>query len=133
MTLEMTLRALAVWAVMLLFAIANGALREAVLIPKLGSTAGLISSGVLLSIVILAVAYLSLPWLGARAPAQWAAVGLLWLALTVVLEFAFGLLRGKPLSTILEAYIFKGGDIWPVVLLVTALSPWMAAKLRGWW
>ncbi|MBK6612859.1 MAG: hypothetical protein IPG27_01815 [Ottowia sp.] len=128
----MAFKAVAIWAAILLLAIANGALREALLIPKIGSPAGLVLSGLLLCALILAVACLSLPWLGARATAELIFVGSGWLALTVAFEFCLGLLQGKTLPAILEAYTFKGGNLWPLVLLVTALAPWIAARARGW-
>ena len=59
-------------------------------------------------------------------------VGLGWLALTVRFEFSFGLLRGQVLAQIFEAYTFAGGNPWPLVLAVTALAPWLGARLRGW-
>ena len=71
----MAFKAVAIWAAILLLAIANGALREALLIPKIGSPAGLVLSGLLLCALILAVACLSLPWLGARATAELIFVG----------------------------------------------------------
>lgn len=126
------LKALAVWAGILMLAVINGALREAVLVPKLGTPAGLVSSGLFLSALIIAVAYLSLPWLDARRFVELVAIGLGWLALTLVFEFSFGLLQGKSWQVMFEAYTFKGGNIWPVVLVVTALAPYLAAKLRGW-
>lgn len=110
----------------------NGATREAILIPKLGLAAGLVLSGVLLSALIIVVAYLSLPWLGARRPAELVGIGLGWLALTLVFEFSFGLWQGKSWQVMLEAYTFKGGNIWPAVLVATTLAPYLAAKLRGW-
>jgi len=123
-------RAFVLWLAILVLAVANGALREAVLIPRLGSAPGLILSGVLLSGLVLLVAYLGLPWLRARGRAL-IAIGLGWLLATLIFEFSFGLLRGKPLGEILAAYTFKGGNIWPVVLLVVAAAPWIAGKLRG--
>ncbi len=127
---EVALKAFGLWLVILVLAVANGALREAVLIPKLGSAPGLILSGVLLSGLALLVACLGLPWLGAQG---WRLllIGLGWLVATLVFEFSFGLLRGKPLHGILAAYTFKGGNIWPLVLVVVALAPWFAGKLRG--
>ena len=125
-------KALAIWACILLLAMLNGATREAILIPKLGMAAGLVLSGVLLSALIIVVAYLSLPWLGARRPAELVGIGLGWLALTLVFEFSFGLWQGKSWQVMLEAYTFKGGNIWPAVLVVTALAPYLAAKLRRW-
>lgn len=124
-------RGVAIWTGILVLAVLNGALREAVLIPQLGTATGLVLSGAFLSALILAVAYVSLPWLGARAPAEFAGIGLEWLALTLLFEFAFGLWQGKTWQVMLEAYTFKGGNTWPVVLLVTALAPYIAARLRG--
>lgn len=125
-------RALVVWFAILLLAVANGLFREAVLIPMLGKAPGMVLSGALLSGIILAVAYLSLPWLATRVSAQLFAIGSWWLVLTLVFEFSFGFLGGKSLSQILEAYAFKDGNTWPIVLLTTLVSPWLAAKFRGW-
>ena len=47
---SLAVRALAVWAAILVLAVANGGLREAVLIPRLGTVAGQAFSGVLLSV-----------------------------------------------------------------------------------
>ena len=132
MTIQVAAKALGIWGVILVLAVVNGALREAVLIPNLGSMAGLILSGVLLSLLILAATYLLLPWLGIRRSGQLLLVGLCWLALTLVFEFSFGVLRGKDLHEMLGAYTFKGGNLWSVVLVVTAVAPWLAAKLRAW-
>lgn len=126
------LKWLAVWAVILALAIPNGALREAVLVPRLGTTTGFGLSGLLLSSLIIVVSYVALPWLDAHRLGQLLAIGLGWVALTLVFEFSFGLWQGKSWPALLQAYTFKDGNIWPLVLLVTALSPYIAAKLRGW-
>lgn len=133
MILELAIKAFAIWLSILVLAIANGMLREAILIPILGKPPGLILSGALLSGAILAVAYFALPWLGRASVARYIAIGFGWLCLTLAFEFAFGLLiQGKPWSQILEAYTFKDGNIWPLVLLITAIAPYVAAKIRGW-
>ena len=132
MTVSLALKALVIWVVILMLAMANGFLREFVLMPRLGTPAALVVSGMLLSALILGVTYLSLPWLQPRGSAQYWLVGFGWLALTLVFEFSFGLWQGKSWPVMLEAYTFKGGNIWPVVLAVTALAPYLAAKLRGW-
>lgn len=126
------LKALVIWAGILVLAVGNGALRESVLIPGLGTPAALVLSGLLLSALIIGVAYLSLPWLEISRPRQLWSVGLGWLAFTLVFEFSFGLWQGKSWSELLEAYTFRGGNLWPVVLATTALAPYIAAKLRGW-
>lgn len=127
---DVVLRALALWLVILVLAIANGALREAVLIPKLGNVTGLLLSGVVLSALVLLVAYLGLPWLHARGR-ELVAVGVGWLVATLIFEFSLGVFQGKPLGEMLAAYTFKGGNIWPAVLFIVAAAPWVAGKLRG--
>ncbi|MDN7127727.1 hypothetical protein J6J08_10080 [Pseudidiomarina sp. 1APR75-33.1] len=133
MSMRIALKVLMVWAGILVLAIANGLLRESVLLPTFGTPAALVLSGLILSGLILVVAYLSLPWLQVNSNAQLFLVGISWLALTLVFEFSFGLWQGKSWPELLEAYSFKDGNIWLVVLLITTLSPYIAGKLRVWW
>lgn len=125
------IKALIIWSGILVLAIANGMLRESVLISAFGTQAALVLSGLLLSAVILGVTYYSLPWLQVTSPAGLFAVGLGWLAHTLVFEFSFGLWQGKSWPELLEAYTFKDGNLWTVVLAVIVLAPYIAAKLRG--
>ena len=123
-------KALIVWLGILVLAVTNGLLREAVLLPALGTPVAPVLSGLLLSALIIGVAWVSLPWLRLRNAAQFWLVGFGWLALTLVFEFSFGLAQGKSWPALLEAYTFREGNIWPIVLVVTACAPVIAAKLR---
>lgn len=126
-------KAWAVWLGILVLAVANGMLREAVLIPVLGKPPGFIVSGVVLSVLIVAVAYYALPWFGRLSAARYAGIGLVWLCLTLAFEFTFGrLVQGKPWPELFQAYTFRDGNIWPVVLLVTMIAPCVAARVRHW-
>jgi hypothetical protein len=124
-------KAIGIWLLILGCAFLNGALREMVLVPALGSPAAPLLSGVLLCACILAVSLALVPRLGTLRVSQCLHLGLLWLALTLAFEISFGLLRHQGWSTILEAYTFRNGNIWPVALLVTLIAPLMAARLRG--
>ena len=127
----MIYKAIAIWAGILVLAVANGWLREAVLIPRIRRFPGLFISGLLLSLAILAVAYASLPWLGTKSTAGLVAIGLVWLGLTLAFEMGYGhLAQGKSWSELLQAYTFQDGNIWPIVLACTAAAPYLAAKLR---
>jgi hypothetical protein len=110
----------------------NGIVRDIFLTPTFGTAAGLVTSGVILSTLILSVAYLSLPWLGARRCVELVGVGVFWVALTLAFEFSFGLWQGKSWHAMFEAYTFSEGNIWPVVLVVTAAAPYLSAMLRRW-
>ncbi len=126
------LKALVLWLAILALAILNGALRERLVIPLVGQFGGLIASGVILSCCVFAIALLASPWYGALASSQWWLIGLLWLLLTLLFELGFGrLVQGRQWTELAQAYTFAGGNIWPVVLVVTFTSPWLAAKLRG--
>lgn len=121
-----------IWLGILLLAIVNGLFREAILAPELGKVPGFLASGVLLSALILFVSWLTLPWFGHPNGRQCLAIGAGWLLLTLVFEFSFGLVRGLSWSRLLDAYTFRDGNIWPLVLLVTAMAPYISARVRGW-
>lgn len=125
------LRAIAIWLVILVCAFVNGALREWLLIPSLDPIAGMVLSGLLLSAVVLIVALLTIRWIGPVNDLQALATGALWLAGTLVFEFGFGLgVQHQPLQQVLAAYTFAGGNLWPLVLLVTLLAPFISRRLR---
>ncbi len=125
-------KALLAWLSILLLAIANGALREAVLIPFLGRSSGLILSGAMLSFAVALVAYALVRFQPGITVSQGLFVGLLWVCLTLAFEFGFGrYVQHKPWAELLEAYTFKDGNIWPVVLLTTLLAPYLAALHRA--
>ena len=132
MPIAVLLKALVLWMGILVLAMLNGTLREKALIPAMGTFAGLIASGIVLSACIVLVAYLAAPWYGPLGSSQVWLIGLFWLVLTLFFEFGFGrFVQHKDWAQLLQAYTFKGGNLWPVVLAVTLISPWLGARLRG--
>ncbi len=117
----------AVWFAILVMAFLNGTLRELLLIPAFGKTPGLIASGILLSTVIVIFARAGERWYGPTTVGQAWRIGLFWLALTLVFEFGFGLLQGKSWRELLQAYAFRDGDLWPLVLGVVLVAPRLAS------
>jgi len=130
--LWLVVKAVIVWLIILGLAFANAALREAVLVPWIGKVRGLTLSGVILSALVLGVAYLTLPWIGASRAIELLAIGMGWLVFTLSFDLLMGAIQGERIRQQFDAYLFKRGNLWPVVLLVTASAPWLAAKLRGW-
>lgn len=131
MTTLVWLKAAVLWLVILVLAILNGVLREHALIPAWGNFAGLVASGSILAVCIFLVAIAAAPWYGRLAARQWLLVGLFWLLLTLAFEFTFGrMVQHKSWAELFEAYRFQGGNIWPLVLFATFVSPWLAARLR---
>ena len=130
MAIPVSLKVVAWWFVILIFAIVNGGLREGFLVPTFGAFTALIVSGLVLSVLILVVALVAVPSLGGLTAKGYWWVGLSWLIMTLVFEFSFGLfVQHKELAELLQAYTFKGGNTWPVVLASTLVSPRVAAYL----
>jgi hypothetical protein len=125
-------KALGIWALMALFAILNGILREKVLVPLFGQPQADPLSGISLSLLIFLLSWLSVPWLGTLASHEYWLVGGLWLVMTLLFEFVFGrLVAGKTWDELLRAYDFTTGNLWALVLVVMVISPYLAARLRG--
>ena len=123
----LVLKAAGIWAVILVCAIANGALREAFLVPRFGLQAALLVSGLLLCTCIVVVACALVPRLHTPGRLARAGIGMLWLALTLAFEFGFGrLVQQRSWESLFDAYTFKDGNLWPLVLLMTLLSPLLA-------
>ena len=125
-------RSLILWAGIVPLAVLNGVLREALLRPAFGPVRARIISGVLLSAVVFLFTLATIGWLPRSAGRTYVAVGALWVGCTIAFEVGFGrLLAGKSWADLGQAYSFKGGELWPVVLLVVGASPLFAAWARG--
>ena len=117
-------RAVIVWFGILCCAIANGAVREAWLIPTLGTAAGRLASVALLSAIVIVVARFTMAWIGPASRRGASGVGALWLALTLAFEFGAGhFLFGKPWPELFADYNVARGRLWVVVLLTVVLAP----------
>ena len=128
----MLLRPLAIWLLMMLLAIANGAFREAVLVPRLGPARAHVASTAMLCLLIALLAGLSIRWIApGSARAAWL-VGALWLGATLAFELGFGrFVAGKSWSELAADYDLLAGRVWIFVPITVFSSPYIAARLRG--
>jgi hypothetical protein len=124
-------RAFLVWLLLCVVAIANGTFRQFVLLPSVGAYGGHLISSVTLSLLILLIAWLSIRWMNpTNVRGAWA-IGVLWLATTVVFEFVAGhYLFHHPWSKLLADYDVRQGRVWVVVLIATLVAPRCAARTR---
>jgi hypothetical protein len=84
------------------------------------------------SVLILLVAYLLVGWLRAPDRKSLMLVGILWLVLTVAFEFGVGhFVFGRSWESLGEDYDVPKGGLLPFGLVVLALSPLIAAWMRG--
>lgn len=124
-------RAFAVWLLLLVAAIVNGTVRQALLLPLMGEQAARLMSTIVLSEVIFGIGWLMSGFLYLVSSREAWLVGALWLGLTLGFEFLGGhFLFGTPWSTLLEDYDVAQGRIWILVLVVTALTPVIVRRLE---
>ena len=119
------------WIPMVLIAIANGAMREALFTKRLGDHRAhqlSCATGILLfAVYVWALVRLWPPRSSGRA----LAIGFMWLALTVAFEFIFGhFARGISWSELLGDYNILAGRLWVLVLLWVTVAPWIFYRLR---
>lgn len=125
----LVLKAAAIWLLILVLAVLNGGFREAVLLPSVGEPLAFVLSGILLSLCIVVVSLVLVPRVGRLTTTQSLNLGLLWVVLTLMFEFSFGrVIQGRPWSELLQAYTFRDGNIWPLVLVVTFFAPLLAVR-----
>lgn len=128
--MSLVVRGILVWLLLLLAAIANGAIRQAWLIPWLGEHAGHIVSTLSLSGFIFGLGWLLSGWLDVTSTAEACLVGVVWLVLTVGFEFIGGhFLFGAPWAKLLADYNLAAGRIWILVLITTAVTPLIVFRL----
>jgi hypothetical protein len=97
-----------------------------------GETGGLAISTVMLCTAILVSSWLTIRWMAPATPRDAWMIGATWLALTLAFEFLAGhYLFGKPWRQLLADYNILRGRIWVLVLVTTAIAPWLMARTRG--
>ena len=122
---------LAVWPLMPVAAVLNGAVREAVLVPALGRGAAEVLSVATALALFYAIAYVFLRRVRApfTAAGLWA-LGACWAALAIVFEFVFfGVIMGVPLTELVAAYNIFAGELWPVVVVGVLVAPPLVGAL----
>lgn len=129
-SLPALLRALVVWALIVLAESGQGALRRLVADPDLEFAIRQLSV-VTGAAIIFAITWASLRWMRIRTAGGALAVGGLWVALTLVFEIGLGRILGLSWDRILADYDLLHGGLMPLGLLAMALTPWAARRLQA--
>ncbi|MBO8474441.1 MAG: hypothetical protein IAB91_04010 [Bacteroidetes bacterium] len=126
------LKSLLVWVCFIPAAILNGGLREHVLVGAVGEKWALPLSGIILSACIFLITWFLLPrTVKALSAKDSLRIGICWVFLTIVFEFASGLAGGNTIKELLAAYNPLTGNLWLIVLVTTLLSPVIAGRVSG--
>ena len=128
----MILRSVLGWLAILVLAFANGAVRQGLLIPRIGERGGHVVSTLLLAALVLVASWLLVPWIRPESLREAWGIGGLWLVLTLAFEFLAGhFLFGDPWKRLLAEYDITAGRIWVLVLACTLLGPVLAYWTRA--
>lgn len=121
---------LGLWLLLAVLAVVNAALRELVIIPRVGEYAGHVVSTVLLVGIISVVSalYFTMSTID-YTRMELVLVGGLWVALTVGFEFLVGYLEGIPVEETVAQYNVLAGRVWIVVPITLFVAP----LLFGWY
>ena len=126
------LRALAIWLLLMSAEVMHGTLRTLLLEPRLGDLRARQVGVVTGSLLILGLACPSVRWIGARSARGRALIGGMWLVLTLLFEVGFGrLVLGRTWERLASDYDVSRGGLLPFGLVVLALAPWVAGRIRG--
>ena len=124
-------KAVWVWLLILPAMIANGIVRETVLVSSFSRTTADIMSAILGIIIILAITGLFFRRVTGISTSTLVGISLIWLVLTVAFEFIFGhYVDKKPWSELVQNYALWEGRLWPLVLLTLVLSPFIWTSAR---
>ena len=127
----MMMRALGVWLLIVLVAVINGGIRQALISPRTGDTVGHAISTIMLCAAILLLCWVTIGWMRPATRREVWRIGALWATLTLAFEFLAGhYVFGTPWRQLLGDYNVFRGHIWVLVLITTAIGPWLAARSR---
>jgi hypothetical protein len=108
----------------------HGLLRNLVVAPAIGDFAARQVAVVTGSLLVLLIAWLTVPSIDPRDRKEALAVGLFWVALTVTFDLALGRLAGASWQRLLEEYDLPHGGLLPIGLAVMLLTPWVVLNLQ---
>lgn len=124
-------RTLLVWLLIILLESLFGVARTLLLEPMLGRIRAR-QAGILMGLImIFAVSWLCLGWVGIRSARQAVAVGAVWVPLTLAFECLIGrAIMRKSWDDILAEYDVTKGGFMIAGLLLMGLMPLIVLKLR---
>lgn len=123
-------RASLTWMLIILAETLHGMAREIFIAPVLGDLRARQLGVAVGCVLILVIAWLTARWIGARSRRAQFAVGALWVALTLIFEFALGRALGASWDRILEDYNPARGGFMILGMAFLFLAPMLAATWR---
>ena len=83
------------------------------------------------SAIVLLITYLTIRWMRVPSTRGRIAIGIAWTIMTVAFEIGFGLMLGYSWDGLAADYDLVRGGLMPIGLVVMALAPQIAARIRS--
>ena len=124
-------RGAAVWLGLVVAETLHGIARTLLLAPRVGDFRARQIAVFTGSVLILAIAYATVRWIGARSTRELLALGIAWLAGMLTFEITFGRwVARQPWERILADYDLVHGGLLPIGMAMLALSPLLADSIH---
>jgi hypothetical protein len=123
-------RAVLVWLLMMAIETIHGVLRNRFLAPLVGDLRARQIGVFIGAALILGIAVLLIGWIRPSSVRSLLGIGAMWLGLTLAFEFGLGRALGRPWNALLADYDLTRGGFLSIGMVVLALSPWIAARIR---
>lgn len=121
------------WFPMVLIAIINGAARDLIYKPYTGELAAHQISTFTLIILFGFYIWFAVKKYSPASGKQSIYIGIIWLAMTLIFEFGFGIARNVPAEKLLGDYNILNGRLWVLIPIWVTIAPYIfyRAKIRG--
>ena len=123
-------RALVAWLVLIAVESIHGVLRTLFLTPVIGDLRARQIGAAIGSVLVLGTALVFIRWMQPASGRSALRMGVLWLILTLAFEFSLGSALGRAWDQLLADYDLTRGGYMLFGLLVLALAPWVARRVR---
>lgn len=126
----MEIKYILLWLPMIILAFANATLRELVIIKHFSEFRAHQISTIILIFLCAIYIWFVLPSLNILNFKQALLIGLIWVLLTVVFEFALGRLTGESWDYLFQNYNLFAGRIWLLFLFSLFILPYLFNLIR---
>ena len=123
-------RALLVWLLLMAVETIHGVLRNLFLAPAVGDFQARQIGVFIGSVLILTIAVLTIRWIRPSSVGSTLGIGAFWLMLTLAFEFFLGRALGRSWGAMRADYDLTRGGYLSIGMVVLALAPWIAARMR---
>jgi hypothetical protein len=125
-------RSIAVWLLIIFAESVHGVLRTLYLAPLLGDFRARQVSVFTASLIIFAIAFATIRWIGTGRRSHLWGIGVLWVLLTVAFEFSLGrFVLELDWERLFSDYNLGQGGLMGLGLAAMCVTPLATAKLRG--